>query len=99
MEADAAAYRLRVEKEEEAKGILALAEAERARASALRESSALVEYKKLEIEMIKAQALVKFGENWSGNVPQSIQIVGTDEAKDMNLFMGLTPQVVANPGE
>jgi len=96
LEADAAAYRLRVEKEEEAKGILALAEAERARASALAASQQLVEYKKLEIEMKKAEALVAFGENWTGDVPSELNIIGTEEAKNMQLFWGMGG-IVANP--
>ena len=97
LEADASAYRLRVEKEEEAKGIEALARAEKLRAQALASSQQLVQYRRLEIELLEAQALIEFGKNWSGAVPTTITIVGTDEAAGMNLFLGMTPTVVANP--
>jgi regulator of protease activity HflC (stomatin/prohibitin superfamily) len=96
LEVDAQAYKLRVEKEEEAKGVSALAAAEKERASALAASQQLVEYKKLDIEMKEAEALVEFGKNWKGDVPDNISIIGTDEAKDMNLFFGMSG-VVANP--
>ena len=96
LEAGADAFRLRIVKEEEAKGVMALAAAEKARAQALAQSQQLVEYKKLEIEMKKADALVEFGKNWKGSVPATMTIIGTDEAKDMNLFYGMAG-IVANP--
>ena len=95
LEADAEAYKLRVEKEQEALGISALAKAERERSLALQASSALVEYKRLEIDMLNAQALVEFGKNSKGDVPNEITIIGTDEARDMNLFFNMA-QTVAN---
>ena len=95
MEAEANAYRLRVEKEEEAEGVKALAQAEKERAEALAASQQLVEYKKLDIEMKKAEAMLEFGKNWGGQVPTEVSIIGTDEAKDMNLFFGMS-SVVAN---
>ena len=96
LEAAADAFRIRIELEEEAKGVMALAQAEKARASALAASQQLVEYKKLEIEMKKAEALVEFGKNWTGSVPQELSIIGTEEAKSMSLFYGMA-NVVASP--
>lgn len=93
LEADAEAYKLRVEKEQEAEGIRALAAAEKERAAALAASQQLVEYKRLEIEQTLADAQVAFGQNWKGNVPQEVTIIGTDEAKGSNLFFGMQPLV------
>jgi len=96
LEAEANAYKIRVEKEEEAKGVLALAEAEKARAAALAQSQQLVEYKKLDIQQTLADAQVEFAKHYKGEVPQSITIIGTEEAKDASIFYGM-PGVVANP--
>jgi len=96
--AEAEAFKIRVSKEEEAKGVSALAKAERERAAALRDSQQLVEYKKLEILQTQANALIEFGKNWAGSVPNTLTIIGTDEAKDMNMFYGMAG-VVANPGQ
>lgn len=98
LEADATAYKIRVEKEEEAKGITMLAEAEKARAAALQQSQQLVEYKRLEIDMKKAEALIEFAKHYTGQVPDSVQIIGTDEAKDMQILLGQLPGVSVNTG-
>jgi len=96
--AEAEAFKIRVSLEEEAKGVIALAEAERKRALALAASQQLVEYKKLEILMRQADALVEFGKNWSGDVPSELTVIGTEEAKGLNMFLGMT-SAVANPGQ
>jgi regulator of protease activity HflC (stomatin/prohibitin superfamily) len=96
LQAEVDAYQVRVAKEEEAKGVMALAEAEKARAAALAASQQLVEYKKLEISMKEAEAKVEFGKNWKGDVPNEITIIGTDEAQGANIFLGMQPLVGTN---
>lgn len=95
LQANVDAYQIRIKLEEEAAGVKALAEAEKARALALAASQQLVEYKKLEIEMKKMEALVEFGKNSKGNVPSELTIIGTDEANSMSLFYGMA-NVVAD---
>jgi len=94
----AEAFQIRVKLEEEAKGVIALAEAEKARASALAASQQLVEYKKLDIQQTLADAQYEFATHYRGEVPDTVQIIGTDEAADMSIFYGM-PGVVANPGQ
>ena len=96
LQADVDAYKVRVMKEEEAAGVMALAEAEKARAAALAQSQQLVEYKKLDIQQTLADAQYEFAKHYKGEVPENISIIGTDEAKSMSLFYGM-PSVVANP--
>lgn len=89
LQAEADAYTIRVAKEEEAKGVMALAEAEKSRAAALAQSQQLVEYKKLDIEQIKAEALLEWARHPDRNVPQTITVIGTEEAESMKLLMGV----------
>lgn len=96
LQADVDAYKVRKAKEEEAVGVSALAKAQKELTEALRGSQDLVEYKKLEIQQTLADAQVEFAKHYTGQVPNSVQIIGTDEAKDMNIFYGM-PNVVANP--
>ena len=96
LQADVDAYKVRKAKEEEAVGVSALAKAQKELTDALRGSQDLVEYKKLEIQQTLADAQVEFAKHYTGQVPNSIHIIGTDEAKDMNIFYGM-PNVVANP--
>ena len=88
--------KIRVKLEEEAKGVIALAEAEKARALALAASQQLVEYKKLDIQQTLAEAQLEFARHYKGEVPANVSIIGTDEAQNMSLFYGM-PSVVANP--
>lgn len=96
LQAQVDAYQIRVMKEEEAAGVIALAEAEKARALALAASQQLVEYKKLDIQQTLADAQYEFAKHYKGEVPHSVSIIGTDEAQSMSLFYGM-PSVVANP--
>ena len=89
LQSAAEGYKIRIMKEEEAKGVMALAEAEKARALALAASQQLIEFEKVEVEKIKAQALVEFAKKSKGSVPNEINIIGTDEARDMSLFFGM----------
>lgn len=96
LEAEAEAYTIRIMKEEEAAGVIALAEAEKARAAALATSDALVKYKALDIQQTLADAQYEFAKHYKGEVPDSVTIIGTDEAENMSIFYGM-PGVVANP--
>jgi len=96
LQANVDAYQIRVKLEEEAAGVIALAEAEKARALALAASQQLVEYKKLDIQQTLADAQYEFAKHYKGEVPENISIIGTDEARDMSIFYGM-PSVVANP--
>ncbi len=98
LQADVDAYKVRVSKEEEAKGVMALAEAEKARAAALAQSAQLVEYKKLDIEMKLAEAQLEFARHYKGEVAENVTIIGTDEAESMSVFYGM-PGIVANPNK
>ena len=95
LQADVDAYKVRVAKEEEAKGVIALAEAEKARASALAQSAALVEYKQLDIDLVYAQAQLEYAKHYKGEVPDTVHIIGTDEARDASIFIGM-PGIVAD---
>jgi len=96
LQANVDAYQIRVKLEEEAAGVIALAEAEKARALALAASQQLVEYKKLDIQQTLADAQVEYAKHYKGEVPHTVQIIGTEEAAGMSLFYGM-PGVVANP--
>lgn len=88
LEADASAYKLKVEKEQEALGIEAMAKAQKELNSALQGSKDLIEYKRLDIEMKQAEAQLEYAKHYTGQVPANIQVIGTDEAKSMNLILG-----------
>ncbi len=96
LQANVDAYQIRVKLEEEAAGVKALAEAEKARALALAASQQLVEYKKLDIQMKLAEAQLEFAKHYKGEVAENVTIIGTDEAADMSIFYGM-PGIVANP--
>jgi len=98
LQADIDAYKVRVAKEQEAIGVSALAKAQRELSDALKGSQDLVEYKKLEIAQTLADAQVEYAKHYKGEVPDSVTIIGTDEANSMSVFYGM-PGVVANPGQ
>lgn len=88
-EAEAIAYKIRIEKEEEAKGIIALAAANRELNEALKGSEKLIEFKRLEIEQTNADANHEYARHYTGQVAQNVTIIGTDEAKDAKLLIGI----------
>lgn len=97
LQAAADAYKIRVDYEEQAAGKKALAEAETALKKALAGSKELIDYKRLlEVDAVNAQANLEYAKHYQGNVPDTITIIGTDEAKDASLFYGM-PGIVANP--
>ena len=95
LQADVDAYQIRVKLEEEAAGVIALAEAEKARALALAASQQLVEYKKLDIQQTLADAQYEFAKHYKGEVAENVTIIGTDEAESMSIFYGM-PGIVAD---
>ncbi len=95
LDAEADAYKLRVEKEQlaegmkaEAQGKIALANAERELKNALAGSKELIDYKRLDIDMKLAEAQLEFAKHYTGKVPWTVTIVWTEEAKGMRIFMG-----------
>jgi len=83
MEANAAGIKA------EAEAKLMQAKAEKELANALKESKGLIDYKRLDIEKIQAEAQLEFAKHYTGAVPHSVNIVGTEEAKGMRMFMGI----------
>jgi len=105
LEVEAEAYRTQVEMEAnaegmkaEAQGKLALAGAERELANALQSSSGLIEYKRLDIEMVMAEAQLEFAKHYSGAVPDTVTIIGDEAARNGRMIYGL-PGVSVMAGE
>jgi regulator of protease activity HflC (stomatin/prohibitin superfamily) len=105
LEVAAEAYKQQVEMEAnaegmkaEAEGKLALAEAERALALALQSSDGLIEYKRLDIEMVMAEAQLEFAKHYAGAVPETVTIIGDEAARNGRMIYGL-PGVSVMAGE
>lgn len=105
LEAEAEAHKLRSQMQANADGIKAEAEAkklqadaERALAAALSESQGLIDYKRLDIEKILAEAQLELAKHYRGNVPQTVTIIGDEAAKNGRMIYGL-PNVMVNAGE
>jgi len=96
LQADVEAYTIRVSKEQEALGVSALAKSQKELTEALKGSDDLVKYKELEIQQTLADAQVEYAKHYTGQVPDQVTIIGTDEARDASLFYGM-PGIVANP--
>lgn len=95
LEADASAYKMKVELEQKAEWLKAEAEAMKKQAeaqrdlnSALQWSRDLIEYKRLDVEMKMAEAQLEYAKHYTGQVPNSINVIGTDEAEWMSIIMG-----------
>jgi len=93
--AEVEAYKVRVQLEEKAEWIkaeaLALieqAKAQKALKEALAGSKDLIEYKRIEVEMKLAEAQVEYAKNYTWQVPNTITVIGTEEAEWMSIVMG-----------
>lgn len=105
LEVAAEAYKQQVEMEANAEGMkaeaeakLLLAEAERAFASALQASDGLIDYKRLDIEMVMAEAQLEFAKHYTGAVPETVTIIGDEAARNGRIIYGL-PGVSVMAGE
>jgi len=94
LEAEASAYKLRVELEEkaewtkaEALAMIEQAKAQRELNKALQGSKDLIEYKRLDVEMVHAEAMLEWAKHPERKVPTTITIIGTEEANSMKLLM------------
>ena len=92
---EAAAFQIRVAKEQEAEGIKALAQAKVEMKNALKDSPDLLKFREMDIREINANANLEYARHYAGAVSESVTIIGTDEATDMSLIYGM-PGIVAN---
>lgn len=105
LEVAAEAYKLQIEAEAKAKGVEAeagakkkLAEAERELANALKGSGELINYKRLDIENILAQAQLEFAKHYVGAVPAQVTIIGDEAARNNRIIYGI-PNVAVQAGD
>jgi regulator of protease activity HflC (stomatin/prohibitin superfamily) len=96
LEAEAWAFKIEAEAIAKAEWVKAEANAQRELAKAQRElndalkwSKDLIEYKRLEVDMINAEANLEWAKHPERAVPENVTIVWTDEAKDAKILIWL----------